>query len=49
MATSVMVLFSPLFLLLLLLVRVKLGTPVLFRQERPGQGLAHLSLLSFGL
>lgn len=46
-ATSVMVLFSPLFLLLLLLVRVKLGTPVLFRQERPGQGASPFILIKF--
>jgi sugar transferase EpsL len=31
-----LLLLSPLLLLVALLVRVKLGTPVLFRQERPG-------------
>jgi sugar transferase EpsL len=31
-----MVLLSPLFLVVALLVRVKLGSPVLFRQRRPG-------------
>jgi len=29
---------SPLFVCLVVLVRVKLGTPVLFKQERPGKG-----------
>ena len=33
----VIILFSWLFLLLAVLVRVKLGSPVLFRQERPGK------------
>jgi lipopolysaccharide/colanic/teichoic acid biosynthesis glycosyltransferase len=31
-----LVLFSPVLILVALLVRVKLGTPVFFRQERPG-------------
>ena len=31
-----LILLSPVFLLLALLVRLKLGAPVLFRQERPG-------------
>ncbi|MBE9514449.1 MAG: sugar transferase [Chloroflexi bacterium] len=31
-----LILFAPLFALLALLVRVKLGCPVLFRQQRPG-------------
>ena len=30
------VLFSPIFLILAILVRIKLGSPVLFVQERPG-------------
>ena len=33
----VLLVFSPLFLILALLVRVKLGSPVLFCQERPGK------------
>ena len=33
----VLVLLCPAFLLLALLVRIKLGSPVLFRQERPGR------------
>jgi sugar transferase EpsL len=35
-AAPVLLLFSPGFGLLALLVRFKLGTPVLFRQQRPG-------------
>lgn len=31
-----LLLLAPLFLLLALLIRMKLGTPILFRQERPG-------------
>lgn len=35
-AFSALVLLSPVLLLLFVLVRVKLGSPVLFRQQRPG-------------
>jgi sugar transferase EpsL len=35
-ATLVLLLFSPLLLLLVVLVRLKLGSPVFFRQQRPG-------------
>ena len=35
-AASALLLLSPLFLVLFVLVRLKLGTPVLFRQQRPG-------------
>ena len=31
-----LILLSPVFLVLVVLVRVKLGTPVIFHQERPG-------------
>lgn len=34
---SMIVLLSPLILILLLLVRTKLGTPILFKQKRPGK------------
>lgn len=33
----VLILLSPVFMFIFLLVRVKLGSPVLFRQERPGR------------
>jgi len=35
-AILLIALLSPLFVLVALLVRIKLGTPILFRQERPG-------------
>ena len=38
------IIFSPLLIILAILVRVKLGGPVIFKQERPGlTGLAHVS------
>ena len=36
LSLSVLILFSPLLLLTAILVRIKLGAPVLFSQERPG-------------
>ena len=37
-ASTALVLLSPLLAVVALLVRVRMGTPVLFRQERPGRG-----------
>ena len=37
-ASTALVLFSPLLAVVALLVRVRMGTPVLFRQQRPGRG-----------
>lgn len=37
LALPALVVFSPLFAVLALLVRVKLGSPVLFQQQRPGR------------
>ena len=42
-----LLLLSPLFLLLALLVRWKLGAPVLFKQERPGRGEKIFRLCKF--
>ncbi len=42
-----LLLLSPLFLLLTLLVRWKLGSPVLFTQERPGRGEKIFRLCKF--
>lgn len=39
------ILCSPIFLILFLLVRFKLGSPVLFTQERPGEGRKDLQAL----
>ena len=41
------VVLSPVFLILYVLVRVKLGSPVLFRQERPGRNEKIFTLCKF--
>ncbi len=46
-AALLLVLLAPLVLLLSLLVRLKLGTPVLFRQERPGLHGQPFTLIKF--
>ena len=42
------IVLSPVFLVLALLVRCKLGSPVLFRQERPGKMKKYLPFASSG-
>ena len=42
-----LVLISPILLILALLVRIKLGSPVIFRQQRPGKDGRIFSLLKF--
>jgi lipopolysaccharide/colanic/teichoic acid biosynthesis glycosyltransferase len=42
-----LVVLAPLFLLLMLLVRVKLGSPILFRQRRPGMSGRAFTLMKF--
>ncbi len=42
-----LVVFSPILALLALLVRVKLGSPVLFKQERPGLNEKIFTLYKF--
>src|SRR5438552_2271596 len=37
-ASAALVLLSPFLAVVALLVRVRMGTPVLFRQQRPGRG-----------
>ena len=37
-AGTALIIFSPVLLITAILVRVFLGTPILFRQERPGRG-----------
>lgn len=44
---TVLVLFSPLFILLAILIRRKLGSPVLFRQTRPGLHGRPFDILKF--
>jgi lipopolysaccharide/colanic/teichoic acid biosynthesis glycosyltransferase len=46
-AALALVLLSPVLLALALLVRAKLGSPVLFRQERPGKGGRPFAVLKF--
>ena len=36
LSLCILVLLSPVYVILIVLVRVKLGSPVFFRQERPG-------------
>lgn len=42
-----LVILSPVFLVVALLVRVKLGSPVIFQQERPGKGERIFTLKKF--
>ena len=42
-----LVVLSPVILLLFLLVRIKLGSPVIFRQERPGYETRIFTLRKF--
>lgn len=47
MATFLIVFLSPLLAVLALLVRIRLGSPVLFRQERPGMQGNTFELIKF--
>ena len=46
LATGALIVFSPILLIIAILVRVKLGSPVLFRQERPGKMRKYSSSIS---
>jgi lipopolysaccharide/colanic/teichoic acid biosynthesis glycosyltransferase len=46
-AGSALILLSPLILVIALLVRLKLGSPILFRQERPGLKGQAFTLIKF--
>jgi lipopolysaccharide/colanic/teichoic acid biosynthesis glycosyltransferase len=46
-ASVALILLSPVFLIVALLVRIKLGSPIIFRQTRPGRGERPFTLLKF--
>jgi lipopolysaccharide/colanic/teichoic acid biosynthesis glycosyltransferase len=46
-ATIVLVVFSPILLVISLLVRIKLGSPILFTQERPGLNGKSFKMIKF--
>ena len=46
-AAVLLVVLGPVLLVVAVLVRVKLGPPVLFTQQRPGRGGAHFTLYKF--
>lgn len=47
LALLALIVLSPVFLIISVLVRVKLGSPVIFRQERPGKGEKIFRLYKF--
>lgn len=47
LSLSAIIILSPILLILYILVRVKLGSPVLFRQERPGKDEKIFTLCKF--
>lgn len=44
---TLFIVISPLFLILALLVRINLGSPILFRQIRTGKGMKDFSIMKF--
>lgn len=46
-STAALIFMSPIFLIMALLVRVKLGSPILFHQVRPGRNGALFTLVKF--
>ncbi len=47
LSAAALLLLSPLFLIVALLVRIRLGSPVIFQQERPGYGEKIFTLCKF--
>lgn len=46
-ALLLLIVISPLFVVLAILVRVKLGSPIFFKQERAGKGMKTFGLMKF--
>ncbi len=46
-STILLIMFIPVFLIIVLLIRIKLGTPVIFRHDRPGLDGRKFTLLKF--
>lgn len=46
-ALGLFVLISPIFLFLAILVRINLGSPILFKQVRTGKGMRNFSIMKF--
>lgn len=44
---ALFIVISPIFLVLAILVRLNLGSPILFRQERTGKGMKNFSIMKF--
>lgn len=47
LSTGALIIFSPIFIILAILVRIKLGSPVLFTQDRPGKDEKIFKLYKF--
>ena len=47
LATGALIVFSPILLIIAVMVRVKLGSPVLFKQDRPGRNEKIFKLYKF--
>lgn len=46
-ALAALVVFSWLYIIVAIIVRVKLGSPVIFKQERPGKNEKHFTFINF--
>lgn len=46
-ALALLILISPLFLVLMIMVRIKIGSPIFFTQERTGKDMKNFKLIKF--
>jgi len=44
---TLLTLFSPVMMFTAILVRLKMGAPVLFKQQRPGKDASHFTFINF--